>query len=84
MSEWLPIETAPKDQQVLLGRAGEPGMVVGVIDSEVPDMLWTGGDFVPDHGATHWMPLPSPPSANAVATPADEGKADPSRIEIER
>jgi hypothetical protein len=76
MSEWQPIETAPKDgAEILLGFAGEKWIVQGrwVGDYKARDGAWWalnndptdawGGELYP----THWMPLPSPP------TPAHSG-----------
>lgn len=58
MSEWQPIETAPKVQYVLLGFEHHPSR----------QGFWDGGAWVvtgyvtetPPH-PTHWMPLPAPP-----------------------
>jgi hypothetical protein len=74
---WQPIKTAPMGRQVLFGKVGEEGLVVGVIDSDLPDKIWTGDMFL-SNDATHWMPLPAPPTVesaplqNAGATPTDE------------
>jgi hypothetical protein len=63
MSEWQPIETAPKDGSAVLAfwpkaYQGKGGMYV---------VLWFDGQFVPTTMGyrgikfTHWMPLPAPP-----------------------
>lgn len=61
MSEWQPIESAPKD--------GKPIIVLD--DGDVRVAAWSGmlGKFSGTGGnifnycenATHWMPLPTPP-----------------------
>jgi hypothetical protein len=70
---WQPIETAPKDQPVLLfGRQQPHGMVhwlghfvfSGHWDSVDEAWVshgstWDGPFYVP----THWMPLPPPPAS---------------------
>jgi len=66
---WQPIETAPKDEDVLLYQRGE-GVRAGYWDDEhgwlaVETQGLTGGKIQP----THWMPLPDPPLA-ALAPPA--------------
>lgn len=67
MSEWQPIETAPKDAEVLIAEIVRGFYVVGEAryhhDAEC--WLWAGTD-PSDHWAeplypTHWMPLPEPP-----------------------
>lgn len=65
--EWQPIETAPKDCQILLHKAGGD-MHVGVWVQDP----WTGDEAfaIADLGEqgraivkpTHWQPLPPPPS----------------------
>ena len=63
MSEWQPIETAPKDGTVILMADGltmfcgiwlksARGWVDGCRDADGELVAWN---------ATHWMPLPAPP-----------------------
>jgi hypothetical protein len=70
MSEWQPIETAPKDGTTV--RAGamsgaRPGLVPYPLPYRFLDGRWTavvGGEWRPiDPQPTHWMPLPAPPEA---------------------
>lgn len=57
MSEWQPIESAPKDgTSVLL--ADHDSFIIGFWNGSA----WDDGDFNSYmSGFTHWMPLPSPP-----------------------
>lgn len=60
MSEWRPIETAPKDEtRVLLARAGIPSMHTAFWRGGV----WMCGGHQYFNNPTHWMPLPEPPAA---------------------
>ena len=72
MSEWQPIETAPKDEFVLL--AGPSGyttiktiFTTGRMCSDYHTGRWIdhANDDLTDFGfrPTHWMPLPKPPVA---------------------
>jgi hypothetical protein len=74
MSEWQPIESAPKDgTHVLLWFpagywATEVHVAIGLWDSG-EDEGWYAGDeshSMTAHGAppTYWMPLPAPPGAD--------------------
>ena len=60
MSEWLPIESAPKDGTMILAWVPDGRMMIWRAD-----LLWRGlSNRTPEHlqfPATHWMPLPSPP-----------------------
>lgn len=58
MSDWRPIETAPKDGTwVILG--DKERVVMGFWGSYG---TWDDGDFHDDLGEfTHWQPLPEPP-----------------------
>lgn len=61
MPEWQPIETAPRQREVLVGSHRYRGW---------QEVAWccalgewhktTGLDRLP-HAPTHWMPLPAPP-----------------------
>lgn len=60
MSKWQPIDSAPKEEDVLLLRTlGRPPIVAGFFDG-----AWRSFDY-PDSeiiDVTHWMPLPAPPA----------------------
>lgn len=73
--DWQPIETAPKDEDIMLG--GPESVDVGNWQDEVPDATESGVIVDPGMDAgwygcrgmwpggeqpTHWMPLPSPPT----------------------
>jgi hypothetical protein len=62
-ARWQPIETAPKDCEVLLygpTQFGGKGIVQGAWNRGGAMHMehWMGGIYEP----THWMPLPSPPA----------------------
>lgn len=77
MSEWQPIETAPRDGTVLLGFGEAAGEINGPFcKNEVAPICWSGGrsdypgyEWTLTCGdayacwmrPTHWMPLPTPP-----------------------
>ena len=68
MSEWQPIETAPKDGTPILVAENSRdypfiaywGYVGRFTSSE---KMWIGHDFgaMPEGSVNHWMPLPEPP-----------------------
>jgi hypothetical protein len=63
MSEWQPIETAPRYGRILIWM-DKVGMCVASAgwDNETPDLIrW---EVINDITAapTHWVPLPMPPS----------------------
>lgn len=72
-SEWLPIETAPKNgARVLIFRKSH--VAIGQFDDDKylkrPVPFWSGTDaaiwgkaWAKSNAPTHWMPLPSPPGA---------------------
>ncbi|WP_179954011.1 DUF551 domain-containing protein [Denitrobaculum tricleocarpae] len=65
MSEWQPIETAPKDGTWVLGfqRRSAPQDTIQVWTFSYSENLWINAadsnDF--DEQPSHWMPLPTPP-----------------------
>ena len=72
MSDWRPIETAPKDGTILLLTDGRD-VVAGLWDAADPKYRWCFLDSppalngMPDnrHGPTHWTPLPDPPTGDS-------------------
>lgn len=79
MSEWQPVETAPKDMRAILVFC--PGMRIGSLQEE-PDMMhivfWKRDGFRlqdDDHfiiEPAFWMPLPEPPTIQKSSEPADD------------
>lgn len=63
MSEWQPIETAPKDgTEIIACQSGTPevGLILWDADEACwlePADEWSGPNWLP----THWMPLPPSP-----------------------
>lgn len=75
MSDWQPIETAPKGERILIISDNRRHYIVtwGVFYSDFyrSEMAgWWGSsdpeqdDLILPDEATHWMPLPEPPSAH--------------------
>lgn len=75
MSDWQPIETAPRGgTEILLCRGdrvtsgsyfgGDTPFEPDVAEREDWDSCWTSwdGGFLVDCPPTHWHPLPAPPS----------------------
>lgn len=73
MSEWQPIETAPRNEYVLVfcpdASEWTQIMICGLLefegDPDPPDWYELNADARPDPldvGPTHWMPLPERPS----------------------
>ena len=64
MSEWQPIETAPKDGTAMLVWAGMRDW----LDNPVPSVAWYSrlhgwvGHFASGDMPSHWQPLPAPPA----------------------
>lgn len=63
MSDWQPIETAPRDKTPFLAltKGGGHGVAVMGEDDEHPFLCKPDGRPFCLH-ATHWMPLPGPPN----------------------
>ncbi len=70
MSEWQPIETAPKDGTAMLVH-DEGAVFIAVFDEDEGawmDIAGAPGYQRVEPAPTHWMPLPDPP---AVSRPQD-------------
>lgn len=70
VSEWQPIETAPKDgTEVLIGRFLDGKLPTKAVASFHPSEGWRDAGDIGWGGMyahvrpTHWMPLPSPPNS---------------------
>ena len=72
--EWQPIETAPKDGTFYIAWSSDFGPVVcNQPDGRYPGRwvrvrtakLWAGVSDYCAERATHWMPLPPPPTAES-------------------
>lgn len=71
MSEWHPIETAPKDGTTIRLKVPAEGMNAGFeenarwrsgVDEDGPYGFWSYGfGWLTHVKPTHWMPLPDPP-----------------------
>ena len=69
MTDWQPIETAPRDGiSILLAHDIFEYVVIGFWSETEDTEMWAGTGY---DGAfpTHWMPLPAPP---LTASPAPE------------
>ena len=73
MSEWLPIESAPKDKAILVCAQYSDGSGQGVYCAEWSDYFecfhpqYADCQVIGDEDCpvTHWMPLPAPPLTTA-------------------
>jgi len=61
MSEWQPIETAPKDEPILVGPTKRMGICVAMNCSRDGWVTETCVEWVSMYTPTHWMQLPEPP-----------------------
>ena len=69
MSEWQPIETAPKDGTKVLLVSNRGQVYIGQYDDDrwvrKPEPYWCIAGMPKTHARaqrpTHWMPLPEPP-----------------------
>lgn len=73
MTEWQPIETAPKDGTRILAWQPEGqwksrrllrGARAEIVYWHRPANPEHGGFWVPSFRPTHWMPLPAPPESH--------------------
>lgn len=60
-SPWRPIDTAPRDELILVGPTKRMGICAAMYHSRDGWVTETCSDWVPIHTPTHWMPLPPPP-----------------------
>lgn len=58
---WQPIDTAPKDECILLFGAKKTGIVVGMKHSLEGWVIDTPSIWTRMYPPTHWAPLPEPP-----------------------
>lgn len=73
MSEWQPIETAPRDGEEFLGWLGGDANVHEICYWSAPDDCWCNSyGWHLDAKLTHWMPLPEPPQMT-LDTPPENG-----------
>lgn len=72
MSEWQPIETAPKNTPILVAPSHIQGRSCDMAWMPSTHCRWMEVDEFGEKNLkpTHWMPLPEPP-----ARPAPKGKA---------
>lgn len=59
MSEWQPIETAPRDGSFALGSSYEEWKYPFIMNFS--DAQWVNTCGYDEVSPTHWMPLPEPP-----------------------
>lgn len=65
MSEWQPIESAPKDECILAASANQViwgGYAVDQVKWSDVTKCFMAADGWPIYDASHWMPLPPPPT----------------------
>lgn len=63
MSEWQPIETAPKDgtEIIVATKSTTSGVALVIWEPGVPFPCFMDEEGDSYEDATHWMPLPEPP-----------------------
>ena len=67
VSEWQPIETAPKDGRAVLVLDTGAILISQWVDDEDGIGWWDNGLMEPP--PTHWMPLPDPPKPPTTEAP---------------
>jgi hypothetical protein len=60
-SPWKPIETAPKDELIIVGPTKRMGICVAMNHSRDGWVTETCAEWVSMYTPTHWMPLPPAP-----------------------
>lgn len=82
LSEWQPIETAPRSTPILLYMVARynAAIITGQISNYAPNegRVWDGYDYR-NNIATHWMPLPAPPQMVGSVTDATPGHSGSTR-----
>jgi hypothetical protein len=68
---WQPIETAPKDELILVGPTKRMGICVAMNHGRDGWVTETPGDWFGIYTPTEWKPLPAAPSADRAA-PEDD------------
>jgi hypothetical protein len=62
MTEWQPISTAPKDEDIYILACREGSKIPGILGWDQDEgWYWFNGMFRDTTIPTHWMPLPEPP-----------------------
>ncbi len=65
MSEWQPIETAPKDGSIVILGCAHPGFRPVAVCWAQDKVRWewpmSNGRPLKHYDPTHWQPLPAPP-----------------------
>jgi hypothetical protein len=65
IGEWQPIETAPKDGTNFLACSEASSVFLAHYANGIVDSSSWGDDYgYMERRATHWMPLPAPPSTD--------------------
>ena len=62
--QWQPIESAPKDELILVGPTKRMGICVAMHHSRDGWVTETTSEWVTMYTPTHWMPLPAAPKAS--------------------
>ena len=63
--EWRPIETAPKDELILVGPTKRMGICVAMHHSRDGWVTETTNEWFGIYTPTHWKPLPAAPTVSA-------------------
>lgn len=74
--KWQPIDTAPKDEAILVAGSKRMGVCVGRNDSRDGWETETPSEWVSIYPPTHWMPLPDPPGNEANQQELPEAVVD--------